>query len=77
MTVAYPLQWPEGWPRTPYGARETDARFRGPTYGLTFGRARDQMLAELELLGAKNVVISSNLELRQDGLPYAKPTKTG
>lgn len=24
---AYPLQWPEGWPRTPAGGRE-DSRYR-------------------------------------------------
>ena len=35
------------------------------------GRARDQLLRELELLGARDVVISSNVALRRDGLPYA------
>ncbi|WP_051532952.1 hypothetical protein [Arthrobacter sp. 9MFCol3.1] len=29
-------------------------------------------MAELRLLGVKNIVLSSNQELRRDGLPYAK-----
>jgi hypothetical protein len=68
---AYPLQWQEGWPRTPEWKREADIRFRGHVYGLAPGRVRDQLVSELERLGAKNVVISTNVALRQDGLPYA------
>ena len=68
---AYPLQWPDGWPRTPDYKRESDNRFGGKVYGLTMGRARDHLLAELERLGAKSVVISTNVALRGDGLPYA------
>jgi hypothetical protein len=36
------------------------------------GRARDQLVDELARLGAKDVVISTNVKLRPDGLPYAK-----
>jgi hypothetical protein len=68
---AYPLQWPDGWPRTAYGKRESDSRFDGKVYGLTMGRARDQLIAELQRPGAGGVVISSNVQLRQDGLPYS------
>lgn len=68
---AFPLQWPDGWPRTRDYRREDDSRFGGRVYGLTMGRARDQLVDELARLGAKNVVISTNLALRQDGLPYA------
>ena len=72
MTVeAFPLHWPEGWPRTPEWKRESDGRFGGKTYGLTMGRTRDQLVAELQRLGVKSVVISTNVALRQDGLPYA------
>lgn len=70
-TEAYPLQWPEGWPRTPSHAQESDRRFGGAIYALTVARTRDQLIAELERLGARDVVISSNVALRQDGLPYA------
>lgn len=68
--AAFPLQWPDGWPRH-RGAREGDGRFSGRTYGLSIGRARDQLVCEIERLGAKNVVISSNVALRRDGLPYS------
>ena len=68
---AYPLAWPDGWPRTPDWKRESDQRFGGKVYGLMPGRVRDQLVDELGRLGAKNVVISTNVALRQDGLPYA------
>ena len=63
MIDAYPLSWPAHWPRSQYHER---ALFKTP-----FGRARDQLLNELRLLGASDVVISSNYMLRRDGLPYA------
>lgn len=72
MTEAYPLQWPTAWPRAKKRER---ARF-----DTSFARARNELLSELRLLGAQNVVISSNIELRRDGLPYAnarQPEDTG
>lgn len=63
---AYPLQWPEGWPRTPYG-RRTSSRF-GKATG---AKQIEKLQNELRLLGARNVVISSNMAVRQDGVPYA------
>lgn len=63
---AYPLQWPEGWARTPDHARKTHSQFK-----TTFDKARRELNAELVRLGAKNVVISSWLALRNDGQPYA------
>lgn len=63
---AFPLQWPEGWPRTaPY--KRGSSRF-GKNLG--FGEIK-KLQNELRLMGARNVVISSNVPLRQDGLPYA------
>jgi len=64
MIDAYPLQWPPGWKRTQY---PVSSQFK-----TSFARARDQLYRELELLGAKNVVISSNMMIRADGIPYAK-----
>lgn len=64
MIDAYPLQWPAAWPRTQY---PQNAKFKTP-----FSYARDNLLRELDLLGATNVVISSNMMIRQDGLMYAK-----
>lgn len=62
-TEAYPLHWPEGRPRT---KRPQPSRF-----GVSFASARDGLVEEIERLGGRNVVISTNVALRQDGLPYA------
>lgn len=58
---AYPLSWPNSWPRT---IRPERARFGDHSVGY----ARNLVLDELRKLGAKNVVISSNMTLRLDGL---------
>jgi hypothetical protein len=55
MTNSFPLKWPVGRPVTNQYNRK-DAAF-----DTTMGRARDQLLHELKLLGARNVVISSNV----------------
>lgn len=60
---AYPLHWPAGWPRTKYRER---ARFR-----THFVIARDELFREIQRLGARAPILSSNLALRRDGLPYA------
>lgn len=60
---AYPLHWPAGWPRT---ARPERSRF-----DCTDHEATRQLVWELERMGARNIVISTNVELRKDGLPYA------
>ena len=63
---AYPLSWPVGWKRTP--------RFRRKPapYKVGFGRARDDLIHSLELLRARDVVLSSHLRTRLDGYPLAK-----
>lgn len=68
MAEAFPLQWPEGWARTP-----SHKRRRAP-YKLSPDAATEHLLRELKLLGAhrSSIVISSNLHLRHDGLPYAR-----
>ncbi|MES0444936.1 MAG: hypothetical protein ABUJ92_00185 [Desulfobacterales bacterium] len=71
-TEAYPLQWPEGQKRA---NRPERSRFKA-----TFARARDNLIDELKRLGANIPVLSSNIELRRDGLPYAgrpQPLDTG
>lgn len=65
-TTAYPLSWPAGRPRTP-SYKRTRPKF---TAG-NLSAARDGLLAELRRLGAARVILSSNVELRQDGLPYS------
>lgn len=73
MIDAYPLQWPTGWPRA-------KSQVRHGSMSRNFTQARDGILRELELLGAKNAIINTNLQTRLDGLPYAKqraPEDTG
>lgn len=70
MIEAYPLQWPEGKQRTKSYHREA-ARFT-----TTFARARDDIVKEIGLLVGRyakdpGIVISTNIPLRRDGLPYA------
>lgn len=74
MTEAFPLQWPAGWKRTDYWNRK-HARFDA-----TFAMARDGLLNELRMMRAGNIVLSTNVILRRDGLPYANqanPTDPG
>lgn len=63
MADAYPLAWPPGWERTQYPKA---ARFKTNP-----GRARDKLVEELRRMKAKNIVISTNVELKADGMPYA------
>lgn len=62
---AYPLTWPVGYPRTKFPER--NVRFKQTS----LAKCRDLVLKELERLGARGVVLSTNIPLRQDGLPYA------
>lgn len=82
--TAYPLCWPHGWRRTPAHKR-TRARFVGkkssypeggswrPAQSLTIEQGITRLLDELERMGIQRstVVISSDLRLRNDGLPYS------
>lgn len=61
---AYPLAWPVGWPRYPH-YRES-AR-----YQTEFGKAVRDLVSELRRFKATHVVLSSNVPVRNDGLPYA------
>jgi hypothetical protein len=64
---AYPLQWPEGWPRTKVR--------RAASFDTRFIDARDGLLNEVRLMGGRQPVISSNVPLRMDGLPRANFTR--
>lgn len=65
MVEAYPLYWPEGWKRTASYSR-THSRFK-----TGFATARDFLVGEVKRLGGTGVVLSTNVRLRGDGLPYA------
>lgn len=70
-TEAYPLSWPPGRARTGQYSRE-HAKF-----DVTFARARDNIVREVTLLAGgrwgpdPQIVISTNIALRRDGLPLA------
>jgi len=63
--TSFPLCWPDGRPRTAPGNR-THARFKTP-----FAKARDNLIREIKLLGGSEMIFSSDIPRRQDGLPYA------
>jgi hypothetical protein len=64
ITHTYPLQWPEGMPRTRH---RKSARFQ-----VTPGQAKDELMQEIRLLGGKYAVITSNLELGRSGQILAR-----
>lgn len=66
---AWPLSWPSGWPRTPGDQRRASAFM--PT---TFFHQFQEVLDELRLLGVRphEVVVSSSLRVKPDGIPYSK-----
>lgn len=63
---AYPLCWPDGWVRT----RPQNRRFNNP-WKKGSGAYRDELIDELERLGAIELVISTNVPLTIRGLPRA------
>lgn len=63
MTEAYPLAWPQGWPRTKNPQRSR--------FATTFDRARREVEDEVRRMGGRYAVISTNMPLRRDGRPYA------
>ena len=84
---AYPLSWPAGVPRTKNRESSrfhTTTRQHSPTNpdfswkrkaDLTLARTRDELLVEIQRLGGTQVVLSTNVELRNDGLPYSNRRK--
>lgn len=70
MTIeAYPLTWPPGKPKQ--HGRES-ARFK-----TSLGKAIQNVQREVNALDGRDLVISSNLPLRKDGAPMARPGYIG
>ena len=74
----YPLAWPRGWKRTTsrrqamFSKKVRSANYDGSssyvrTENLSVGDGLQRLLGELRRLGARNPVISSNLQLNRDG----------
>lgn len=68
MTIeAFPLTWPPGKKRQQW---PEESRFR-----CTLGNAIKEVQAEVSRLGGRDLIISSNLPLRRDGIPYANASQ--
>lgn len=64
MTQAYPLQWPAG--------RKRNRNPKNSQFKTSLTVASVALYDELKRLRASNVILSSNMEYRNDGLPYAR-----
>lgn len=72
----YPLQWPVGWKRTAY---RSEAKFSKHGNRLSVADGVARVMLELERLGVSenDVVISTNLQTRLDGLPRSDQSNPG
>lgn len=75
----YPLQWPLGWPRKRFRASSNfsmsreDRTPKGEVYkritSINMATATDRLEKQLDALGAKNPVLSTNVSLSMRGTP--------
>lgn len=74
----YPLAWPEGWKRMPSYLRKS-ATFKSYGKRLTVFDGVQRVLDELERLGVHqdDVIVSTNLQTRLDGLPRSNQGRPG
>lgn len=68
VTEAYPLQYPNGWKRT---KRPERSRFGSWKEKPSIHKATQKIVEEMRLFGGTNLIISTDLKLRLDGLPYS------
>ena len=76
---SYPLAWPAFRPRTPTNKRQR-GKFKKGGYAVTLAAAADRVQEEVERLGGRNLVISTNIEPTLSGRPrsgQAKPADAG
>jgi hypothetical protein len=62
----YPLEWPLGWVRA---KSRVPGNFKSGKERISLFKANQRLEDELERLGAKNLVLSTNVSLRMDGRP--------
>ena len=84
---AYPLAWPDGWPRVKYRKEakfgtKASANEQGwrPTVDITMADAMKRVKVELERLGvnvADDSIVSTNLKLNLSGLPRGDQGEPG
>jgi hypothetical protein len=91
--TAFPISWPEGWPRTAAGQRKDAPFFSSRSVKRSIGDGyykqrgahsmedvRRSLSGELAALGARHQILSTNVKLRIDGAPYsgqAQPADPG
>lgn len=68
MAEKFPLSWPAAYPRTKFRSR---ARFKVKS----FINSVEQLYRELRSMGASSVVVSTNIPIRNDGMPYSNPPR--
>lgn len=68
MTQRYPLAWPHGRPRTA-GVYRKEGSFKAKGARINVDAAFARIQYELDRIGGRNALVSSNLELRVDGRP--------
>lgn len=73
MTHTYPLQWPIGWPKTQPGYHKQGS------FKVTYDEAVRQLADELERFSADSAYISTDQELRINGMPRrdSRPVTNG
>lgn len=66
---SFPLTWPSGQPRTVSHARKRDKFQR------SWSQSLSKVLDEVRKLGGSEIVVSTNLKPRLDGLPYSETAR--
>jgi hypothetical protein len=80
---AYPLTWPAGWPRArsrdeaPFHKKKDTGRGYSDHVAITMAQARTMLQAELDRLGAREIVLSTNVELNLNGDPRGDRARPG
>jgi hypothetical protein len=67
--AAFPLCWPDGWLRT---KSRKYAQFKQ-----TVATASANLMSELDRMGARRVILSTNVPVKRDGTPYANQRPVG
>ena len=86
LRTPYPLTWPVAWPRAksrsdaPFHKRRQRGDGSHDQVKVSMAQAREQLQAELDRLGARDVMLSTSVELNLSGKPRgdrARPVDTG
>lgn len=62
--TAFPLAWPVAYPRT---RNRATSKFKSTSFEVS----RTRLFAQLRILGGTQIVLSTNIPIRNDGFPYS------